>query len=81
MTATPPRSPHPVVIGLLGGVAAGKSTVAGMFASRGFVVLDADAEARQVTADPAIAQAIAAQLGPECVADGAVAKERGERLA
>lgn len=70
MTHPPPPSPRPVVIGLLGGIAAGKTTVAAMLAERGFAVLDADAEARAVTADPAIVQEIAARLGQELVRDG-----------
>src|SRR5688500_16397129 len=72
VTHPPPPSPRPVVIGLLGGIAAGKTTVAAMLAERGFAVLDADAEARAVTADPAIVQEIAARLGQELVRDGEV---------
>ncbi|MEZ5964960.1 MAG: dephospho-CoA kinase [Planctomycetota bacterium] len=64
----PSPSPRPaatgnIVIGLLGGVASGKSTVARMFAERGFVVLDADQEARQVTAEPGVVAAIVARFG------------------
>ena len=71
MTASPQR-PHPVVIGLLGGIAAGKSTVAAEFAGRGFEVLDADREARVVTADPAIVRAIAQRFGAGVAPDGQI---------
>lgn len=51
-------------IGLTGGIGSGKSTVASMFAERGFVVVDADALAREVVApgQPALA-AIADRFG------------------
>jgi dephospho-CoA kinase len=39
-----------LVIGLTGGIASGKSTVAGLFALKGVPVLDADLEARSVLA-------------------------------
>jgi dephospho-CoA kinase len=64
--------PHPIVIGLLGGIAAGKSTVAAAFAARGFALLDADQEARAVTSEPAVVDAIAARFGPAAVAGGRV---------
>jgi len=61
-----------VVVGLLGGIASGKSTVAGMFAEHGFAILDADREARAVTEEPEIVRAIAARFGPGVVRDGQV---------
>lgn len=67
-----PQQPGPIVIGLVGGIASGKSTVAGMFGARGFTVLDADAEARRVTDDPAVARAIAERLGPAAAPGGRV---------
>jgi dephospho-CoA kinase len=52
MTPTAQQRPFrpvpPVVIGLLGGIAAGKSTIAGQFGSRGLEVIDADRKAREV---------------------------------
>ncbi len=72
---TSPRRGRPVVIGLLGGIAAGKSTVAGLLATRGFEVLDADLEARQVTADPTILRAIAARFGPALVRNGTLDRQ------
>jgi dephospho-CoA kinase len=42
--------PMPVIIGLTGGIASGKSTVSGLFRELGAVVIDADALARDVVA-------------------------------
>jgi dephospho-CoA kinase len=58
------------VLGLTGGIGAGKSTVAGLFAARGVPVVDADALAREVVAPgrPALAEIAAAW--PEVVASG-----------
>ena len=49
------------VVGLTGGIASGKSTVAGHFAALGVPVIDADAVAREVVApgEPALAQLVA----------------------
>lgn len=58
------------VIGLLGGVGSGKSTVAGLLARRGLAVLDADAEARAVTDQPEIRAALAARFGRDIVSAG-----------
>lgn len=54
-----------MLVGLTGGIATGKSTVARMLADRGAVVLSADDAARQVTApgSPALAE-IARAFGP-----------------
>ncbi|RKY20211.1 MAG: hypothetical protein DRQ55_08435 [Planctomycetota bacterium] len=51
------------VLGLLGGVASGKSTLAGLLAARGWVLLDADALARQAVERPAIRAALARRFG------------------
>lgn len=65
------RPDPPVVIGLMGGVAAGKSAVAAAFARRGLVAVDADAIARAVARQPEIVAAVAAAMGPKVVgADG-----------
>jgi dephospho-CoA kinase len=66
----PFRPASPVVIGLLGGVAAGKSAVAAAFADHGLVPVDADRLAREVVADPDVLREIGAALGPELVAGG-----------
>lgn len=55
----PPR-PLPRRLGLTGSIGAGKSTVAGLLRARGLTVLDADAEARAVTEDPAVLAEIGA---------------------
>lgn len=53
------------VIGLLGGIAAGKSAVAVMFARLGAEVIDADAIAKDVLASPEIAQRVAQAWGAD----------------
>lgn len=61
-----------LLVGLTGGIGAGKSTVAAMLAERGAVILDADQVARQVVepGEPAF-DALVAEFGPEIVgADG-----------
>ena len=55
----------PMVLGITGGIASGKSTVAAMFAELGAVVVSADQLAREVVApgSPALAELVAA-FGP-----------------
>ena len=65
--ARPFRPDPPVVIGLLGGVAAGKSAVAALFAAHGLEHVDADRHARAVTDDPVIRAALRAAFGPAVV--------------
>jgi dephospho-CoA kinase len=70
--------PHPLRIGLTGGIGSGKSTVAQMLQARGAAVIDADAIARNVTAPngsamPAIAQTFGAEF---ITPDGALDRER-----
>jgi dephospho-CoA kinase len=65
-----------VVIGLLGGIGSGKSTVATLLAERGATVLDADRHAREVAREPGVVAAIVARFGPE-VLDAAGALDRG----
>jgi dephospho-CoA kinase len=65
------------VFGLTGGIGAGKSTVAGLFAARGLPVVDADALAREVVAPGGPAHADVAAAWPEVIAsDGAVDRKR-----
>jgi dephospho-CoA kinase len=58
-------------LGLTGGIASGKSSVAAMLREQGFTVLDADALAHQLTepGQPAYREAIA-QFGNEIAPDG-----------
>jgi len=55
-------------LGLTGGIGSGKSTVAGMLATLGAVILDADAESRRVTAAGGAATGpIATLFGPQFI--------------
>jgi dephospho-CoA kinase len=57
------------MVGLTGGIGAGKSTVAALLAARGAVVIDADAIAREVVepGEPALA-ALAERFGADIIA-------------
>src|SRR6476646_453899 len=70
--ARPVGSPAVLLVGLTGGIGAGKSTVASLLAERGAVILDADQVARDVVEpdQPAFA-ALVEEFGPGIVgADG-----------
>jgi dephospho-CoA kinase len=54
----------------VGGIAAGKTTVASQFAGRGICHVDADFHARAASKDPAVVDEVAQQIGPQFVADG-----------
>ena len=72
----------PLRIGLTGGVASGKSTVADMFAHLGAVVIDTDQIAREVVmpGQPALGE-IEAAFGPELLtADGTLDRRRMREL-
>jgi dephospho-CoA kinase len=58
-----------VVIGLIGGIASGKSAVAAMLARRGLLLLDADAEARAVVRQPQVLAALADRFGQQILAE------------
>jgi dephospho-CoA kinase len=64
-----PDEGYRCVIGLLGGIAAGKSTVAGMFAQLGATVIDADAIAHEVLDKPDTRERIEARWGSEVIGD------------
>lgn len=68
-------------IGLTGGIASGKSTVAAMFAELGACIVDTDAIAREVVepGTPAFA-AIVEAFGPEVVDNGALDRRRLRRI-
>jgi len=66
------------IVGLTGGIASGKSTVAGFFRELGVQVVDADAVAREVVApgSPGLA-AIVEAFGPEVLAaDGSLDRKK-----
>ena len=56
-------TPHKPVIGLLGGIGSGKSTVSKLFASLGCAVIDADELARGAMKLPEVLAAVRAQFG------------------
>ena len=64
MTEPPPFDAGPLRIGLTGGIASGKSTVARLFSKRGVPVIDVDQVAREVVepGEPAL-EAIVAEFG------------------
>jgi dephospho-CoA kinase len=64
------RPARPVVIGLLGGIAAGKSTVAALFAARGLRHVSADAHAHAVAGEAPVVAELAAAFGPGVIAGG-----------
>lgn len=66
----PFRPAPPLVIGLLGGIAAGKSAVASLFAAHGLLHVDADRLSRSCSEEPATLAEIAAAFGPELIAGG-----------
>lgn len=78
--ATPARATSlaPLRLGLTGGIGSGKSTVATLLATRGAVVIDADAISREATAPGGTAiDALRAAFGPQAItADGALDRAR-----
>ena len=64
------NSDRPLRVGLTGGIASGKSTVAGMFAELGAIVIDTDAIAREVVeiGEPALDE-IRATFGAGVIRD------------
>ena len=73
-----PQRPSPtLVIGLVGGVASGKSSVAHLFEKRGWKVLDADEEARKTVQSPEVLARITAKFGTGILhADGSLDRQR-----
>lgn len=60
-----PQLPQKPIIGLVGGIGSGKSTIAGQFASLGCAVIDADRLARQALEEPGVKSQLAAWWGGE----------------
>jgi len=66
-----------ITIGLIGRIGAGKSTVARRFGERGACVIDADALAHDVLAEPEVQAEVAARFGPGVLsAAGGVDRKR-----
>ena len=67
----------PLVIGLLGGIGSGKSTVGGILEELGCQVSNADAIVRELLEDPKIGKTLQSWWGPEVVGpDGRVDRQR-----
>jgi dephospho-CoA kinase len=75
-----PSTPRPLRIGLTGGIASGKTTVANFFADLGIPVIDTDVIARDVVATgaPALAQ-IRADFGDAVFSDDGVLDRKAMR--
>ena len=58
---------RPIRVGLTGNIGSGKSSVARLLRGHGAALIDADALAREATDDPAVLDAIHAQLGSDLV--------------
>ena len=65
------------IIGILGGIGSGKSTVAACFAGLGCAVIDADAIAHEVLAEPGVLNALVQRWGA-VVLDAAGNADRGK---
>ena len=69
--------PKPLVIGLLGGIGSGKSTVAGILEELGCRVSNADAIVRDLLDEQEISDALQSWWGPEVIGqDGRVDRQR-----
>jgi len=63
------------VIGLTGGIASGKSTVARMFAAKGVPVIDTDVLARTIFDDATVQDEVLEVFGPQSIKDGHINRE------
>jgi dephospho-CoA kinase len=63
------------IIGILGGIGSGKSTVAGVFGVSGCAVVDADAIAHEILDEPETKEQILAEFGEEVFAGGSVDRQ------
>jgi dephospho-CoA kinase len=67
-------------IGLTGGVAGGKSSVANLLTERGFAVIDADSVGHHVLNLPAVRQQLVDQFGPGVLAQSGLSSDVGARV-
>ncbi|MBX3379310.1 MAG: dephospho-CoA kinase [Phycisphaeraceae bacterium] len=74
------RSPNlparPIVLGLVGGIGAGKSAVASELESHGALILDSDTRAKAVLETPEARAALASWWGPDILQNGKVDRKR-----
>lgn len=61
-----------IKIGLTGGIASGKSSVANWFREKGLTVIDADQIAHTIMADKAVVTAVEQEFGPEYIEDSGI---------
>ena len=70
------------LLGLIGGIASGKSTVAGLFGQLGAVVLDADRVGHEVLRLPAVRAAVGGRWGKDVIGpDGEIDRKALGRIA
>lgn len=65
----------PVVLGLVGGVASGKSTVAALFCAHGLLHIDADEHARATAEDPDVLAEVRSALGERFIVNGEIDRQ------
>ena len=71
------RPVPPIVLGIVGGVGSGKSTVARMFEDQGFLVADADQMSHAALLEPEIRDKIVAEFGSQILdAKGVIDRNR-----
>ena len=71
-TPPPDLAPATQVVGVLGGIASGKSEVARLIAGRGGIVIDADRLAHDELASEPVRRWLAERVGPAAVGPGGV---------
>lgn len=76
MPASPSDTRAKPVIGILGGIGSGKSTVAGLFAALGCGVVDSDRLAREALSEPEVVRAIRERFGDAVVDVGGAIDRR-----
>ncbi len=70
-----------IVVGLLGGIGSGKSSVAALFRTFGALTVDADRIARRVLEDPAVVRTLVSWWGPAVMSRGRVNRAEVARRA